>query len=99
MDFTVTSEAIVWTCSFALGIWGVYKMVKEIRKPSEDLKATVYKHSQLLDNDNRRIHKIEESNQLILRCMLDLINHEITGNGIEKMKKTRDELQDFLINN
>lgn len=99
MGFTITSEHILWVCTFVAAVFGLWKIVKEIKKPSDDLREAVTKHDRLLDNDNKRIHKIEESNQLILRCMLDLINHEITGNGIEKMKKTRDDLQEFLINN
>ena len=97
--FVVTSEQIIYICGLIAAIWGIVKIIKELRKPSDDLKEMVEKHDRLLANDNQRIHKIEESNQLILRCMLDLINHEITGNGIEKMKKTRDDLQEFLINN
>ena len=96
--FTITSEQIIWFCSLAAGLWGVYKIVKELRKPSEDLKGSVKKHDQLLDNDNKRIKEIEESNQMILKCLLVIINHEITGNGIDKMKVARDELQNFLIN-
>jgi hypothetical protein len=99
MGFTVTSEHILWFCAFVTAIFGLWKIVKEIRKPSDDLKASVEQHKRLLDADNKRMLKIEESNQLILRCLLDLVNHEITGNGIEKMKKTRDDLQEFLINN
>lgn len=97
--FLITSEQIIYLCGLVAAVWGIYKIIKELRKPSDDLRDKVEKHERLLDNDNKRIHKIEESNQLILRCMLDLINHAITGNGIEKMKETRDVLQDFLINN
>lgn len=96
--FTITSDQIIWFCSFAVGIWGVLKIIKELRKPSEDLKGVVKKHDTLLDNDNKRIREIEESNQMILKCLLVIINHEITGNGIDKMKVARDELQEFLIN-
>lgn len=96
--FTITSAQIIWFCSFAAGLWGLWKIVKEIRKPSEDLKSEVSTHEKLLDNDNRRIKEIEESNQMILKCLLVIINHDITGNGIDKMKAARDELQDFLIN-
>ena len=92
--FLITSEQIIYLCGFVAAVWGVYKIIKELRKPSDDLRDKVEKHERLLDNDNKRIHKIEESNQLILRCMLDLINHAITGNGIEKMKETRDVLQE-----
>lgn len=72
--------------------------MKEVKKPNEDLKKIVTKHSELLDSDNRRLKKSEEANRKILQCLLVIINHEITGNGIEKMKETRNELQEYLIN-
>lgn len=96
--FIVTSDQIVWFCTLVAGLWGVWKIVKEIRKPNDDLKAAVQKHSELLDNDNKRIKEFEDSNQMILKCLLVIINHEITGNGIETMKKARDDLQEYLIN-
>ena len=78
--------------------WGVYKIVVEIRKPSEDLKQKVESHEEKLNKDKQRLDDIEQSNKLILNSMLVIINHEITGNGIENMKKARDELQEYLIN-
>lgn len=98
MGFTVTSEQIVYICGLIAALWGVWKIVKEVRKPNDDLKAKVVKHDQLLDNDNRRLKGYEESNRMILQCLLVIINHEITGNGIENLKHARDDLQEFLIN-
>lgn len=98
MGFTVTSEQIVYICGLIAALWGVWKIVKEVRKPNDDLKAKVVKHDQLLDNDNRRLKEYEESNRMILQCLLVIINHEITGNGIENLKHARDDLQEFLIN-
>ena len=63
------------------------------------MKYKVARHDELLDNDNKRMKKIEESNQMILKSLIAIINHEITGNGIEKMKEAREDLQNFLINN
>jgi len=34
---------------------------------------------------------------MILQCLLVIINHDITGNGIDKMKDARDKLQEYLI--
>jgi len=98
MDFTITSEQILWLCGFIAAIYGVYKIVKEIKKPSEDLKAKVDSHEEKLNNDNERLKAVEESNKMILQCLLVIINHDITGNCIDKMKEARDELQEFLIN-
>lgn len=98
MGFTVTSEQILWVCSFLGGLWGVWKIVKELRKPSDDLRNMVRDHEEKLNNDNERLNNIEEQNKMILQSMLVIINHEITGNGVENMKKTRDEIQEYLIN-
>lgn len=98
MDFTITSDQIVWFCAFLTGLYGVWKIIKELRKPNDNLKDVVASHTQLLNSDEKRMQEIEDSNQMILKCLLVIINHEITGNGIEKMKQARDELQDYLIN-
>lgn len=76
----------------------MWKIVKELRKPNDDLRAKVEKHDQLLDNDNKRLQEVEESNQMILKSLLVIINHDITGNGIEKMKTARSDLEEYLIN-
>ena len=98
MDFTITSTQILGFCALLTAIWGAWKIVKEMKKPNDDLKEKVSEHDILLDNDDKRLVSIEESNKMTLQCLLVIINHEITGNGIEKMKAARDELQEYLIN-
>lgn len=98
MEFTITSNQIVGLCGLIASLWGVWKIIKEVKKPSEDLKAKVDKHDSLLNDDNERLKDVEASNKMILQCLLVIINHDITGNGIEKMKEARDELQEYLIN-
>ena len=34
---------------------------------------------------------------MILKTLLVIVNHEITGNGIDGMKQIRDDLQEYLI--
>lgn len=98
MGFTITSEQIIWFCGLLVSLWTAWKIVKEWKKPNEDLKRKVEKHDQLLDDDNERLKDVEASNKMILQCLLVIINHDITGNGIERMKICRDELQEYLIN-
>lgn len=97
MEFTISTDRIIWFCSFVAGLWGLWKIVKEARKPNDDLKAKVEKHDRLLGKDNNRLEEIETSNQMILKSLLVIINHEITGNGVEKMKTVRDSLEEYLI--
>ena len=97
MELSITSNQILGFCALITALWGVWKIVKEWKKPSDELKRTVEKHAELLDVDNRRLKEIENSDKMILQCLLAIINHNITGNGIERMKEIRDELQDFII--
>ena len=92
MEFSITANQIMGFCALVTALWGIWKIVKEIKKPNEDLKKTVEKHEQLLTNDNTRLEDIENSNKMMLQCLLVMINHNITGNGIDKLKETRDEL-------
>lgn len=96
-SFMITSEQVIYICGLIAALWGLWKIVQEVRKPNNDLKTTVEKHTQILMDDENRLKDYEDTTQMILKCLLVIINHEITGNGIEKMKKTRDELQEFLI--
>lgn len=42
--FLITSEQIIYLCGFVAAVWGVYKIIKELRKPSDDLRDKVEKH-------------------------------------------------------
>ena len=98
MNFTITANQILAICGLITALWGVWKIVKEIKKPNDNLRSKVEAHDKLLDNDDKRLGSIEESNKMILQCLLVIINHDITGNGVDKLKQTREELQEFLIN-
>ena len=79
---------------------------KQRSKTEEALK----KHGELLDNDNRRIKEMEGlikeiqqdqkearvSQGVMFRAMLSQINHTLTGNGDDKLRDARDEIQDYL---
>lgn len=60
MNFVITSQQIVWICGFIVSIWGVVKIVKELKKPSDDLKATVKRHDEFLHKDNERLNSLEK---------------------------------------
>lgn len=98
IEFTISSSQIIAVCSLLTALWGVYKIVKEIKKPNADLKKKVDKHEEMLSHDSERLKAIEDADKMMLQSLLVIINHEITGNGIETMKQTRDELNEFLIN-
>lgn len=67
-------------------------------KPQKDLRKTVADLQDKLAKDKERLDKQEEANGVIFRAMYALINHELSGNGDDILRKSRDEIQDYLTN-
>ena len=56
---TIDLEYVLWLIGFIASAWGVVKIIKELKKPNDDLKETVRKHEEWLVRDNERIKSIE----------------------------------------
>ena len=97
MEFMVSSEQILGFCVLITSVWAVFKIIREINKPNDDLKRTVEQHSVALDNDNKRLKQLDDDNRMILQSLLVIVNHSIDNNGIDKLKEARTELQEYLI--
>lgn len=72
--------------------------------PFKKLKGRVESLEQKKDNDYTRLGKIEnkidkmnDAEKIIMQSMVVLLNHEITGNGIDKLKEQREIVENFLI--
>jgi hypothetical protein len=50
-----------------------------------------------LEKDYRRLTDLEEENRAFARALLALLDHEITGNSVDKLKDARAALQTYLI--
>lgn len=94
---TISLNDLLWLSGFIASLWGIFKIFKEIKKPNEEMRAQVKENTDKLNKDYERISSIEETNRVLCECMLALLNHEITGNSIEKMKESRDKMEKYLI--
>lgn len=56
---TIDLEYVLWLLGFIASAWGVVKIIKELKKPNDDLKENVRKHEEWLVRDNERIKSIE----------------------------------------
>lgn len=56
---TIDLEYVLWLLGFIASAWGVVKIIKELKKPNDDLKETIRKHEEWLVKDNDRIKSIE----------------------------------------
>ena len=78
------------------GGW-VLKIIKGIKKPSEDVNTK-------LDSDNKRIKALEEQSAFILKAIslllqddLVILNHLRTTNNTGEMAEQERKVQDFLV--
>lgn len=101
-------KMILGLCGMIAAVGGAVAIIAKIFAPIKELERRiselekVHKEDQKANDEKFKtdiaaIGQIEEANKKICKCMVALMDHEITGNSIERMKKTRDELNDYLI--
>lgn len=96
-NFITALNCFLYLCGVIATVWGAYKVIKEAKKPSDELKETVRKHEESIKKDEVEIAEIKEGNKVICKSIMTMINHELSGNDITNMRKMRDELQNYLI--
>lgn len=74
------------------------KATGRMKKPKEDIEHRLDDHDTKLDNDHKEIEKQSEAIRLLVRGMSQLMTHEIDGNHVDQLIKTRDDMNEFLIN-
>ena len=57
---TIDLEYVLCLFGFIASAWGVVKIIKEVKKPNDDLKAKVQRHDELLNKDNERLNSLEK---------------------------------------
>lgn len=66
-------------------------------RPVDTLETKVEEHEKRLRKDYDRINDLEEGNRVMMRAMMAILSHEISGNSIDKLKASMDEIQRYLI--
>lgn len=103
-NITITIETILAIFGGLICISGGVSVVVKLFNPFKKLKAQVQEHEDKLSSDfqkfenlNADIEEIKESERVICRSLMLIINHDITGNGVDKLKQQRDNLEQHLI--
>lgn len=102
VDVLMAIAAAIVTLGGAVAVFEHFSERANIKrnKVTEKVEAheqILEKHAQHLDNDNKRLNEVEESNRLIMRGVMQLMSHEIDGNHTAQLEKTRDDMNNFLI--
>ena len=108
MQSITLADAWAWVLAAAAAIVALAKAWEVIRKhirPDAELRENVAKMSTCLANDNRRLNNLESEQEknrefeaVMCEVMLAQLNHELSGNDVERLRSARDQLQTFLAN-
>ncbi len=95
----ITVDTVLQFFGAVAVIGGGVKIIVSAFSPYRNMKDKLKKHDELFDNDNKRINgmetslkRIEESQTLQGRALMELLNHIITGNHVEKLEKRYNDL-------
>ena len=109
MGYITLDMALLLEIAGSIAVFGgaavyVVKAVKRVLNPMTDLKDEVEKHAQYLDNDNKKLKKLEETidgvtnaQKLLLKTQLAVLEHLETDNATGKLSESRQEITDFLV--
>lgn len=107
-EFKVFTDVLLAIAAGIIAIGGAFAAIEHVADrvaakshrvadQVEEHERQLEKHAEHLDNDNRRLNDVEQSNKIIMRGMMNLMSHEIDGNHTEQLKKSRDEMHEYLI--
>lgn len=106
IDFNNFAAELLIIAAFITTIGGAVAVIKKWIKDSKPSKheEVLKEHAEQLSKLNERLTVLENTNrkqdkfvEAMCSSMLALLDHNINGNSIDKLKEAREEMQEFLI--
>lgn len=102
-DFVFTLEDVSQVIALITAILTLYFLIKKVFKPVIDMSKKLDNDFKKLQEHENRLNDLDDDiseikSMLRILCVQNIstMNHMIDGNGIEQMKKTRDEAMRIL---
>lgn len=76
----------------------VVEIYQKMKKPKIDIETRLNEYDKMFANDQRQLVMQDEAIKLLIRGMSQLMTHQIDGNHVDQLAKTRDDMNEFLIN-
>lgn len=83
--------------AFGAGIKYLLTPVVNYNQKQKEIDQKFEAVDEKLDNDNKRLNRLESDNQQILLTLLALLQHDIDGNDIETLKRRKAELSAYMV--
>ena len=105
MNDFVTAIQVLLACMGGLTVLaGGVKVIVGVLSPFKEIQKRLKQHDEFFKKDLEKITTLEKKAEnsdhdtnMLYKTLLAMTDHMITGNGVDKLKKTREELQNYLI--
>lgn len=97
-NLSISLNDLIGLGSFIIMAVGIIKIIFSATKPIKLLQEKVEAHENRLNEVIIGQAEHAKSTRIICKGMLALVEHEITGNSIEKLSLIKAEFQEYLIN-
>lgn len=97
-EVQATGTVLMWALGIIITVGGAAAVIGKMFSPFRKVQAKLKKHDELLDNDKRKLDDHEESMKLVLRAQMTLIDHELTGNSVDRLREVKNDINAYLIN-
>lgn len=110
---TITVEGLLWFCGAIAAIGGATAVISRWLTPFKKLKEDVSQKANQADfealkrevsewrgyqkTDHKELEVLTTGNEKVCQCLLAIIDHELTGNSVDRLRKAKDEMQEYLI--
>lgn len=96
-DIQTSFIVILAACAAFASLYGVFKTVKEIKKPSEVRDERLDTLERDVRNMKAKEKEMERGNALILKAQLCLIDAHLHGDNEDRLSDMKLEIEDYLI--
>lgn len=90
-------QAVLAVCGGIAALGAAATYIAKVIKPARDLLQRVDAQDRKLDADKKRLDELETGNRAVCRALIALLDHEITGNSVDRLRGARDALNQYLI--
>ena len=90
-------QTVLSICGVVSILGGAGAVIVKVIRPAFKISKRVEMLEEYNQKDYKRLQSLEKMQKQQSRCLVAMLNHQITGNGIEPMKKIRDELLESII--
>ena len=105
-EWVVNASVVLALALSAFNLWDKLDAKKKaLKAPTEAVIARLEavekkqeQHDEYFSRDLKRIESIEEGNRVTQKALLALMSHALDGHDVERLRKAKDDLNEYLIN-